>query len=40
LLPDGSLPIDADPEIWPTLFTYIKRPTVFPLLWTRKKGFD
>jgi len=40
MLPDGSLPIDADPETWPIIFTYIKRPTVFPLLWTREKGFD
>ncbi|KAI4934223.1 hypothetical protein J4E85_002079 [Alternaria conjuncta] len=40
LLPDGSLPIDTDPEIWPILFTYIKRPSTYPLLWTREKGFD
>jgi hypothetical protein len=40
LLPDGSLPIDADPEIFALLFEYIRRPTVFPLLWTREKGFD
>ena len=30
LLPDGSLPIDTDPEIWPILFTYIKRPSIYP----------
>jgi len=40
LLPDGSLPVDTDPEIWPALFAYIKRPTMYPLLWTREKGFD
>lgn len=39
-MPDGSLPIDTDPEIWPILFTYIKRPSIYPLLWTREKGFD
>jgi hypothetical protein len=31
LLPDSSLPIDADPEVWPALFTYLKRPTNKPL---------
>jgi hypothetical protein len=40
LLPDGSLPLDTDPEIWPTLFAYLKRPSMFTLLWTREKGFD
>jgi hypothetical protein len=40
LLPDGSLPIDADPDVFTTLMEYIRRPSVYPLLWTREKGFD
>jgi hypothetical protein len=34
------LPIDVDPEIFPTLFEYLRRPAVYPLLWTRENGFD
>jgi hypothetical protein len=40
LLPDGSLPIDADPEIFSILLGYMRRPTVYPLLWTKEQGFD
>ncbi|KAJ4368379.1 hypothetical protein N0V83_006736 [Neocucurbitaria cava] len=40
LLPDGSVPIDADPEIFSILLAYIRRPTVYPLLWTKEQGFD
>ncbi|KAL7774469.1 hypothetical protein CFE70_005381 [Pyrenophora teres f. teres 0-1] len=40
MLPDDSLPIDADYDIWSTLFAYTNRPSVFPLLWPREKGFD
>jgi len=40
MLPDGSLPIDADEDVFPILLGYMRRPTVFPLLWTREQGFD
>jgi hypothetical protein len=40
LLPDGSLPIDSDEDIFLILLGYMRRPTAFPLLWTREKGFD
>jgi hypothetical protein len=40
LLPDGSLPIDSDPDVFTILMEYIRRPAVYPLLWTREKGFD
>jgi hypothetical protein len=30
----------VEPEIFPTLFAYIKRPAVYPLLWSWEKGFD
>ncbi|KAF2866267.1 hypothetical protein BDV95DRAFT_584435 [Massariosphaeria phaeospora] len=37
---DGSVFIDGDPDAFPIILNYIRRPTVFPLLWTREKGFD
>ncbi|KAF1846519.1 uncharacterized protein K460DRAFT_367277 [Cucurbitaria berberidis CBS 394.84] len=40
LLPDGSLPVDADPDVFPTLLNYLRTPSTYPLLWTQEKGFD
>ncbi|PZD34285.1 K-tetra multi-domain protein [Pyrenophora tritici-repentis] len=37
---DGSLFIDVDPEIFPHLLNYLRRPNTFPLYWTRNDGFD
>jgi hypothetical protein len=40
LLPDGSLPIHADPDIFSVLLGYMRRPAVYPLFWTEEQGFD
>jgi hypothetical protein len=40
LLPDGSLPVDLIQDIFPTLLEYLQFPKIYPLLWTREKGFD
>jgi hypothetical protein len=39
-LPDGSFFIDADVDVYRIILNYMRRPTVYPLLWTREKGFD
>ncbi|KAF2645295.1 hypothetical protein P280DRAFT_116575 [Massarina eburnea CBS 473.64] len=39
-LPNGAIFIDAEPEIFKHVLDYMRRPTVFPLFWTREKGFD
>jgi hypothetical protein len=39
-LPDGSLFVDADADVFRIILNYMRRPTVYPLLWTREKGFD
>jgi hypothetical protein len=37
---DGSYSIDADPAAFQHLLCYMRRPSNFPLLWTKEKGFD
>jgi hypothetical protein len=39
-LPDGSIFIDADPAVFRIILNYMRRPTVYPFLWTRERGFD
>ena len=38
--PDGSHFIDADPDVFEHLLTFMRRPSKFPLFWTKEKGFD
>jgi len=40
LLSDGSYAIDADPDTLSIILKYMRRPSVFLLLWTKEKGFD
>jgi hypothetical protein len=37
---DGSLFIDADPDAFDHLLRFMRRPSKFPLFWTREYGFD
>ncbi|KAF2797853.1 hypothetical protein K505DRAFT_213414, partial [Melanomma pulvis-pyrius CBS 109.77] len=37
---DGSYFIDADPEVFEHLLGFMRRPSRFPLYWTKEKGFD
>ncbi|PSN61704.1 hypothetical protein BS50DRAFT_638994 [Corynespora cassiicola Philippines] len=37
---DGSLFVDADPEVFAILLSYMRRPAIFPLFFTSEKGFD
>lgn len=39
-LPDGSVFIDADPDVFTIVLNYMRRPSTYPLLWTCEKGFD
>lgn len=38
--PDGSYFIDSKPEVFEHLLHFMRRPSKFPLFWTREKGFD
>ncbi|KAF2688161.1 hypothetical protein K458DRAFT_239790, partial [Lentithecium fluviatile CBS 122367] len=40
ILPNGTLFIDADVTVFPMLLEYLRRPTVYPLLWDHEKGYD
>ena len=37
---DGSYFIDADPEVFGHLLSFMRRPSKFPLFWTKENGFD
>lgn len=38
--PDGSYFLDADPDLFEHLLRFMRRPEVFPLLYTKANGFD
>lgn len=38
--PDGSLYIDANPLTFQHLLDFMRRPSVFPLFWTKESGFN
>jgi hypothetical protein len=38
--PDGSYFIDADPDLFGHLLSFMRRPSVFPVLYTPAAGFD
>ena len=38
--PDGSYLIDSDPNVFEHLLSFMRRPTRFPLFWTKENGFD
>lgn len=38
--PDGSYFVDADPEIFEYLIRFMRRPSVYPLFWSKNDGFD
>jgi hypothetical protein len=40
MLPDGSVFIDADPDVFRIILNYMRRPSIYPFLWSREKGFD
>jgi hypothetical protein len=37
---DGSFYVDADPDTFEHLLNFMRRPSRFPLYWTKKDGFD
>jgi hypothetical protein len=37
---DGSFFVDADPDTFEQLLNFMRRPSRFPLYWTKEKGFD
>jgi hypothetical protein len=37
---DGSLFVDADPKIFQHILNFMRRPSKFPLFWTKQTGFD
>jgi hypothetical protein len=37
---DGSLFVDADPKTFQHILDFMRRPSKFPLFWTKKTGFD
>jgi hypothetical protein len=37
---DGSFFVDADPDTFEHLLNFMRRPSRFPLYWTKEKGFD
>ena len=39
-MPDGSTFIDADPDVFEYVLSFLRRPSRFPLFWTEEKGFD
>jgi hypothetical protein len=37
---DGSFSYDGDPDIFAHILRYLRRPSVYPLFWTKATGFD
>ena len=37
---DGSIFVDADPEVFEHVLNFMRRPQTFPLFWSKEKGFD
>jgi hypothetical protein len=37
---DGSYFIDADPDAFQHIIEFMRRPSKFPLFWTKETGFD
>ncbi|KAH7073533.1 hypothetical protein BKA63DRAFT_603897 [Paraphoma chrysanthemicola] len=37
---DGSYYIDADPDVFRHVLDFMRRPSKFPLFWTKETGFD
>ncbi|KAF2273491.1 uncharacterized protein EI97DRAFT_503364 [Westerdykella ornata] len=37
---DGSYFVDADPDVFKHIVAFMRRPTKFPLFWTKEAGFD
>ncbi|KAF2114337.1 hypothetical protein BDV96DRAFT_473435, partial [Lophiotrema nucula] len=37
---DGSFFVDADPDVFKHVLAFMRRPSTFPLFWTKEKGFD
>jgi hypothetical protein len=37
---DGSLFVDADLKIFQHILNFMRRPSKFPLFWTKQTGFD
>jgi hypothetical protein len=37
---DGSLFVDADPKTFQHILDFMRRPSKFPLFWTKQNGFD
>ncbi|KAH6613941.1 hypothetical protein C7974DRAFT_321867, partial [Boeremia exigua] len=37
---DGTYFLDADPELFNHLLQFMRRPSVFPLFWSKDQGFD
>lgn len=35
-----DLAIDADPDVFEHVLRFMRRPSIYPLLWTKEKGFD
>jgi hypothetical protein len=40
LASDGSYTIDADPNVFEHVLCFMRRPSNYPLFWTKEKGFD
>jgi hypothetical protein len=40
LATDGSYNIDADPNVFEHVLCFMRRPSHYPLFWTKGKGFD
>lgn len=38
--PDGSYFLDADPELFNHLIGFMRRPSTFPLFWSKDQGFN
>jgi hypothetical protein len=37
---DGSYFIDADPDVFQHVLSFMRRPSKFPLFWTKERSFD
>jgi hypothetical protein len=38
--PDGSYFLDTDPDAFEHVLRFMRRPTIFPLFWSKSEGFD
>jgi hypothetical protein len=38
--PDGSYFLDTDPDAFEHVLRFMRRPSIFPLFWSKSEGFD